>query len=117
MDKKTVNDRVIIAINTVLKLRPDLTKMTLCDMLGIRRTTFSHIMGLRVNASVDVMTSLCTLFNVSADWLLTGRGSIISKPGSDPSLSHMEMVALLVETIKQQAEEIGQLKARINQLE
>ena len=67
--------------------------------------------------SVDVMTSLCTLFNVSADWLLTGRGSIISKPGSDPSLSHMEMVALLVETIKQQAEEIGQLKERINQLE
>ena len=117
MNKKTVNDRVIIAINTVLKLRPDLPTTMLSDLLGVSITSFSHLMSSRMNASVDIMNSLCLMFNISADWLLTGRGNIISNSGSGPSLSHMDMLMQLIDTVKQQAEEIGQLKARINQLE
>ena len=117
MDKKTVNDRVIIAIKYLIKLRPDLTKTMLGDMLGITSSTLSHIMSSRMNASVDLMTTLCLRFQVSADWLLTGRGNMIDESEGAPSLSHMDMFTQLLDTVKQQAEEIGQLKAHISQLE
>ena len=117
MDKKTVNDRVIIAIKYILKLRPDLTKKMLSELLDVRFSTFSHMMNLRVNASVEMMTSLCIVFNISADWLLTGRGNMIDESAGTPSLSHMDMFTQLLDTVKQQAEEIGQLKAHISQLE
>jgi hypothetical protein len=35
MDKKTVNDRVIIALKYLMKLRPDLTKTMLSELLDI----------------------------------------------------------------------------------
>ena len=56
MDKKTVNDRVIIALKYLMKLRPDLTKTMLSELLDITNSTLSHILGSRMNASVDLMT-------------------------------------------------------------
>ena len=117
MDKKQVNDRVIIAINYILKFRADLTKSMLSEQLGLTPTSLSHILSSRMNVGVDVMSALCLRFQIPADWLLTGRGNMVSDSESDPSLSHMGMVMQLVETIKLQAEDIGKLKARINQLE
>ena len=117
MDKNKVNDRVIIALKYLMKLRSDLNKKMLCELLGITSSTLSHIMGSRMNASVDLMTTLCLRFQVSADWLLTGRGNMIDESAGAPSLSHIDMFTQLLDTIKQQAEQIGKLKARINQLE
>lgn len=117
MDKKQVNDRVIIAINYILKFRPDISRSILSELLEITPTSLSHILGSRMNVGVEVMTALCLRFQISADWLLTGRGNMVSDSEADPSLSHMGMVMQLVETIKLQAEDIGKLKARINQLE
>ena len=117
MDNNNVNDRVIEAINFLLKRRPDLQKTTLAELSGITKTSFSHIINKRTNANVEMMASLCLHFNISADWLLTGRGSMISETEGDTSLGQISMVMELINTIKQQAEEIGQLKERISQLE
>lgn len=117
MDKNNVNDRVIEVINFLLKRRPDLQKATFAELLGVTKTSFSHIMSKRMYASVEMMASLCLRFNISADWLLTGRGSMVSETDGGPSLGEISTMLQLVDTIKQQAEEIGQLKERISQLE
>ena len=117
MDKNDVNDRVIAAINFLLKQHPDLQKTTFAELSGITKTSFSHIINKRTNANVETMASLCLHFNISADWLLTGRGSMISETDGEPSLGQISMVLELMNTIKQQAEKIGQLKERIRQLE
>lgn len=117
MNKNEVNDRIISAINYIMQLRPDLSKTTLSDLLGIKNTKFSHIMAKRMYAGVGIMTTLCLKFSISADWLLTGRGNMVKDSKSDTSLAHTGMVMQLVDTIKQQAIEIGQLKERIKQLE
>lgn len=117
MIKKQVNERVLIAINYILKLRPDISKSTMGKLLGLSPTKFSHIMGMRMFVGVEVMTSLCLRFNISADWLLTGRGNMINESEGEQSLDHISIVMQLVNTIKQQAEEIGQLKERIKQSE
>lgn len=84
MDKKQVNDRVVIAINYILKFRADLTKSMLSELLGLTPTSLSHILSSRMNVGVDVMSALCLRFQISADWLLTGRGNMVS----DSKLTH-----------------------------
>lgn len=117
MDKKKVNDRVIIAVKQVMKSRPELSKTMLSELLGVTITSFSHMMASRMNASVETMTALILQFNISADWLLTGRGGMFSEPEGAPSMSHIGIDLHLIDTIKQQAEEIGQLKERIRLLD
>ena len=53
----------------------------------------------------------------SADWLLTGRGNMTKEADEKPAMSDTGTVMQLVDTIRQQAQEIGQLKERIAQLE
>jgi len=54
---------------------------------------------------------------LSADWLLTGRGNMIKEAEDKPPMNDTATVMQLVDTIRQQAQEIGQLKERIAQLE
>lgn len=53
----------------------------------------------------------------SADWLLTGRGDMVK--AEQPAAGNTDPATFmqLVDTIRQQAQEIGQLKERIAQLE
>lgn len=59
----------------------------------------------------------------SADWLLTGRGEMLSSEASAPPptaqnpAQHDALVGRLLDTVKEQAEEIGRLKAQIDELE
>lgn len=53
----------------------------------------------------------------SADWLLTGRGNMTKEADEKPTMSDTGTIMQLVDTIRQQAQEIGQLKERISQLE
>lgn len=115
MDKAQINGRVIEAINDVLKLHPELTKAALGELFGIKPAKFSEILNFRMNAGVEVMSELCLSFNISADWLLTGRGSMLTiKEETTPYLeSNNDTVMHLVETIRKQAEEIGQLREQL----
>lgn len=118
MDKSQVNGRVIDAINDVLTLHPELTKAALAELCGVKPAKFSEILNLRMNAGVEIMSALCIQFNISADWLLTGRGDMLSTElSAAPAKTDPSTFMQLVDTIKQQAQEIGQLKERIAQLE
>ena len=117
MDKTQVNGRVIAAINDILDMHPELTKAALGELFGVKPAKFSEILNLRMNAGVEIMAALCLKFDVSADWLLTGRGNMAKETDEKPAMSDTGTVMQLVDTIRQQAQEIGQLKERIAQLE
>lgn len=59
---------------------------------------------------------------ISAQWLLTGEGEMLRNEGDEKALCHQNsqespIIGHLLNTIKEQAEEIGRLKARIEELE
>ena len=59
---------------------------------------------------------------VSAQWLLTGEGEMLRNEGDEKALCHQNsqespIIGHFLNTIKEQAEEIGRLKARIEELE
>ena len=69
-------------------------------------------------AAESIEKILCAYPELSADWLLTGQGNMFkSETATPPQSSDTATVMQLVDTIRQQAQEIGQLRERINQLE
>lgn len=68
-------------------------------------------------AAESIEKILCAYPELSADWLLTGRGNMTKETDEKPPMSDTGTVMQLVDTIRQQAQEIGQLKERIAQLE
>ena len=68
-------------------------------------------------AAESIEKILCAYPELSADWLLTGRGNMTKEADAKPAMSDTGTVMQLVDTIRQQAQEIGQLKERIAQLE
>ena len=88
---------------------------------GGRNTAFADIIGTsegnirgyikNVLPKADILENIVRKCDVSADWLLTGRGSM-SVPEMTQEGTHPMLDKLL-----NQAEEIGRLKARVEELE
>lgn len=114
MDKLTINKRVIEVIDMLLNTDKDLNKTLLAESLGVKPAKFSEILKERMNAGTDIMNQLCIKYKISPDYILTGRGEIKEKDKEEKFLSSdklIEMIDQKDKIIREQAEEIGRLKA------
>lgn len=125
MGKEQINSRVLTAVGVVLDTHKELTKTAIAKMLGIKPSTFTEILKGRMNASSDLMALLTSDYGVSATWLLVGTGEMFvsEEPQPQNSSSAEPMVDKLLgiiekkdDIIRQQAENIGQLRAELAQL-
>ena len=137
MNKVDINGRFIAAIDSLLKDK-GLTKTKVAESLGIKPAKFSEILNNRMNAGVDTIAELCEQYSFSAEWILTGQGDMLksgqikgrSKPGiaikplPDFPLTSNGVCEMFIEILRdrdtvfaEQAEEIGRLKAKIEELE
>lgn len=125
MGKEQINSRVITAVGVVLDTHKELTKTAIAKMLGIKPSTFTEILKGRMNASSDLMALLTSNYGVSATWLLVGTGEMFVSDEQEPhnNSSAEPMVDKLLgiidkkdDIIRQQAEDIGQLRAELAQL-
>ena len=71
-----INERVINAINIILSSKIESNKAELAGKLGVKPTKFSEILNKRMKAGMDIIQKLCDEYNVSADWIITGRGDM-----------------------------------------
>ena len=124
MGKEQINSRVLTAVGVVLDTHKELTKTAIAKMLGIKPSTFTEILKGRMNASSDLMALLTSDYGVSATWLLVGTGEMFvsEEPQPQNSSSAEPMVDKLLgiiekkdDIIRQQAEDIGQLRAELAQ--
>ena len=76
MDKALINKRVLAALNYIIE-RHNVTKTALAEVLDTKPAKFSEILNERMNAGVDIMATICVTYNISAEWLLTGKGSML----------------------------------------
>ena len=142
MDKSQINDRTIEVINTLLNKNPELTKTALAETLKVKPAKFSEILNGRMNAGTDLMALLCSKYSISPEYILMGEGDIFknkqpSKPMSERNNTNSNYNSNDNEAVKQespinillsiirekdnklqeQAEEIGRLRERVEQLE
>ena len=135
----TVNER----FETIIRVLFGGNKRAFALHVGISPTVVENVVGTRKGKpSFDVLEKVCANANISAEWLLPGKGEMlmdmfeIRKPmrfSSDPAyyenINHETPTpdeepqpantdfSQFINKIAKQAEEIGQLKERINQLE
>lgn len=123
MDKALINKRVLEAINYIIT-HFKITKTALADVFDVKPAKFSEILKERMNAGVEIMAILCNTYNISAEWLLTGEGSMLkidSPP--EPSENNTEtptegsidtpLVAQLRAIIQEQARQIAHLEIEL----
>lgn len=92
----------------------------LADTLGVSKTTLSNWKS-RNSLDFPLVFSLCE--QISLDWLLTGKGNMLKgvveqspSPQQSNEKEPTQLINQLLDTIKGQTEEIGQLKEQVRQL-
>lgn len=98
-----------------------ISKRKFYDNIGVSRGTLESTSGI----TEDILSKfIATYPKVSIEWLLTGKEPML-KPepledepiNPDTDKSQHIFISHFVDTIRDQAEEIGRLKARIDELE
>lgn len=147
LTKEEINKRFKRAVTAILSKGLISSKAGLADSLKVKPAKFSEILNDRMNAGVDMIAIMCDYYHVSPDWILMGRGNnvfrkselpkywiddedldveyhepeeFINSVGQTDKLSFAPFMDLIHEkdvVIREQAEEIGHLKARIEELE
>jgi len=79
-------------INLILKSR-NLNAAQFADEIGVQRSSVSHILTGRNNASLDFLLKVLTRYpEIDTDWLLTGKGVMVrSSSLSSKNLSEAKM--------------------------
>ena len=114
-----INERVIEAINAILSSGLDLNKADLAEKFGIKPAKFSEILNKRMKAGMDIIQNLCIDYEISADWLITGEGSMYRSPAvmnEAPPPDRDEVVRLLREKVADQQKIIGLLEEKVEAL-
>ena len=68
-------------------------------------------------SSLNIEKILCAYPDLSAEWLLTGRGEMLKNEGAPSPQAPPQIISELLTKISDQAEEIGRLKAHIDDLQ
>ena len=88
-------------------------------LIGVAPSTISSWLS-RDTMDYDLLFAKCEM--LSPSWLLTGVGEMLRNEGDEKALclqnsQDSQIIDHFLNTIKEQAEEIGRLKARIEELE
>ena len=114
-----INERVIEAINYILSSKTEPNKAKLADNMGVKPAKFSEILNGRMKAGMDIIQKLCIDYEISADWLITGEGSMYRDTavmsGTAPP-DRDEIIQLLRDKIDNQQKIIGLLEDKIESL-
>lgn len=114
-----INERVIEAINAILSSGLALNKADLAEKFGIKPAKFSEILNKRMKAGMDIIQNLCIDYEISADWLITGEGSMYRSPAvmnEAPPPDRDKYVQLLESKIEDQQKIIDLLEEKVDAL-
>ena len=124
-DKKNISSRFIEVLNELLKRGSVPDKKAFALSVGCSTSMITEISKGRSNVGVSLLQNTVQNYGVSATWLLVGTGEMFASEEQDTqnSSSAEPMVDKLLsiinkkdDIIRQQAEEIGQLRAELAQL-
>ena len=114
-----INERVIEVINFILSSKIEPNKAELAEKLGVKPAKFSEILNKRMKAGMDIIQKLCIDYKISADWLITGDGSMYRDAtvmsGTAPP-DRDEIIQLLRDKIDNQQKIIDLLEDKIERL-
>jgi transcriptional regulator with XRE-family HTH domain len=84
---ETIYQRIAKVLQDSGKLQPEFA-----DSIGVSgRTLFTYLRA-HSKVSVDALAKICMIYNVDANWLLTGEGPIYKSDSTSSQVSDMDSV-------------------------
>ena len=84
---ETIYQRIAKVLQDSGKLQPEFA-----DSIGVSgRTLFTYLRA-HSKVSVDALAKICMIYNVDANWLLTGEGPIYKSDSASSQVSDMDSV-------------------------
>ena len=128
--KNDISARFIEAYEALLTRKRVSDKRDFATKLGISASMVTEISKGRSSVGTSAIQNIVSQFSISADWLLTGRGEMLSDEPvapikqqptiADERLAAQgitpELIMELLNRITEQAAEIGRLQEQIRQL-
>lgn len=124
-EKKDISSRFIEVLNELLKLGKVSDKKAFASSVGCSTSMITEISKGRSNVGTSVLQNTVQIYGVSATWLLVGTGEMFvneeqqtqSTSSGDPMVDKLlGIIDKKDDIIRQQAEDIGQLRAELAQL-
>lgn len=77
MDKTAINKRFKKVVDFIISSKITSTKTKLAENLGVKYGILAEILAGRMNASVEIIASLCKFYKISTEYMLFGRGDML----------------------------------------
>lgn len=84
-DVKILNERL-----KEIRMSLSLSKETFVQKLGLSKSTITGIETGNYNVTESIIISICNIFNVSEDWLRTGKGEMYVKNNENSILQNID---------------------------
>jgi len=105
MDKVLINNRFIEAISFILSNKIAKNKAEISNNFGISASKFSEILNNRMNAGIELYSNISEIYNISADWLLTGKGNMFKSDNkisvSSENTNNKESLDMIVRLVRE----------------
>lgn len=72
---KQVNRRFILAMQMIVAQKDGKIKY-FCEKMDMKHPQISNIKSNRNNVTTEQILKMCYLFEISADWIITGKGEM-----------------------------------------
>lgn len=108
----TINERFI----ELIKVLYGGNNAAFAKAIAVAPTVIQNVVGTRQGKpSFEVVAKVCALANVNTEWVISGNGEMLldSTPIQHSEASNATVIDKLVETIQNQAKEIGRLEAEL----
>jgi plasmid maintenance system antidote protein VapI len=100
MDKNSINNRFSEAIKYLTNHIGGISKGDIAELLDLKSSTFSEILKGRMNVATDHIAKLTVSYDISPEWLLTGKGAMIKNDQkNDPGFIANENTKLVRDLI------------------
>lgn len=117
-----INERVIEAIKSVLSSKYGENQTEFAKNFNISPSKFTEILKKRMKAGMDIIQKLCDEYDVSADWIVTGRGEmyrnteVLDNGNTETSNSNIRsLIEILNRTLIEKDKQIDRLLSIIEQ--
>lgn len=92
MNKKAVNKRFIEAIEWLISIGKAESKSEIAKKANISPSKFSEILNCRMNIGTDLAGIVCLNYGISAEWLLTGQGTMAKSNAAKENPQHKTQI-------------------------
>lgn len=121
MTNNIINQRFRESVDYILLQKFAKSKKEIASIMGIKPSTLSEILKDRMSIGLYMIEPYCVNYNISVDWLITGRGEMMrnhtaqNEEHAEQKAQYMDLMEMHKQIIKEREDEVNRLISLVEQ--